>query len=177
MSGFYLDYYWSQGVPKGLHSLDKAEAVCFKVITDPYRKRFTVEKYSGPQFHSVVYDSFLFDFRMLKKKEEMEAWTRESVSETRECQRNLIRNMEERILLVEEIGFIGQHCHSCRLLSPHGIWTGTQMISKKEEGHPFNGVTLYDTLNRPVLIKKYEVDSLSGEFTQLLEEEWDHAPC
>ena len=37
----------------------------------------------------------------------------------------------------------------------------------------FDGVILYDIEERPVMMKTYEVDPLTGEFTNLLAEEWN----
>ncbi len=42
----------------------------------------------------------------------------------------------------------------------------------------FDGVILYDIEERPVMMKIYETDPLTGEFTNLLSEEWtmQHLP-
>jgi hypothetical protein len=173
---WFLDYYWSNGVPKGLKPLDTPAECCFKIFSDPYRKRYIIEKYNKTLFQGIVYDSYLFDFRSLKKKEEQEGWMREKVTESLETQRNIIRALDERVLLVEDAQFQESRCASCRWLSPHGIWLATQIMCRVDQGRPFDGAALYDTENHPVVIKKYQIDPATGEFTYLIEEVWEHYP-
>lgn len=85
---------------------------------------------------------------------------------------SLIRNMDERIILREEAFFDGDYCHTCKFYSPHGVFIASQKIVKKST--EFTGVKLLDILDHPILIKHYEVDPQSGEFSTLLTEIWTH---
>lgn len=168
----YLDYYWKNGKPVGAGFGSINDNQAFKVIRDPYGKRYSVEKYALGKFVEIVYDSSLFDFRHLKS-EETSAWQRENLEELPELTRALIRSMDERIILREESYFKDGICHSCKIFSPHGVFVGTQNILRTSSGDLFNGVILHDCLNRPVVIKKYSIDE-SNSFTELLGEQWDH---
>lgn len=171
----YQDYFWAKGKPVGLRQVPKNSPASFRVLSDPYGKRFTIESYTQGKFQEVVYDSNLFDFRLLKKEED-NAWQREILEETPDFVRSLIRNMEERIILIEEAFFEGNVCRFCSFSSPHGIKMAKQNILLQSLGDPFNGVMLIDLLKHPILIKEYEVDEKEGEFTRLIKEKWDHSP-
>ncbi len=168
----YLDYYWKNGKPVGTGYGSTEAEQSFKVIRDPYGKRYSVEKYSFGKFIEIVYDSSLFDFRHLKT-EETSAWQRENLEELPDLTRALIRSMDERIILREESHFKDGICHACKIFSPHGVYIGTQNILRTSAGDPFNGVILHDCANRPVVIKKYGIDEFDN-FTELLGEQWDH---
>jgi hypothetical protein len=170
----FLDYYWKNGKPVGSRIGSSKDKETFKVITDPYRKRFSVEKYAFGTFDEVIYDSSLFDFRHLKS-EENAAWQRECIEELPDQTRSLIRSMDDRIILIEEAMFQGLLCEGCNILSPHGVLIATQTIKRTSKGDPFNGVIFQDRTGRPVIIKKYEIDD-SVTFTELLSEQWEHIP-
>ena len=69
---YFTHYYWKNGVPQGQNtSTDSSES--YKIVTDPYHKRYTVEKYLQNRFDSTVYDSQLLDFRKLNPMEKT-AW-------------------------------------------------------------------------------------------------------
>lgn len=163
----FRNYFWKQGKPVGTLPAHSNDEISFKIITDPYRKRFSVEHYALGAFVEIVYDSSLFDFRHLKA-DECDAWQREYLDDTR----SLIRNMDERIILIEE----NQTPETCKILSSHKVWIATQKTMRKSDGNPFNGFILYDKTDRPILIKHYDVDE-SGLFTTLLKEEWEHKPA
>lgn len=164
----FRNYFWKEGKPVGKDPSD-ATGETFKVITDPYRKRFSVESYSAGKFVDVVYDSNLFDFRHLKSAE-IEAWQRECIDGL--PNRSLIRNIDERVILMEEAHFEGDLCTGCTLYSPQGIWIATQKMHLTSKGDAFNGVSLMDKLKRPVLIKEYSIEE--GAFSLLLQEKWVH---
>jgi hypothetical protein len=168
----YGDYFWSSGKPVGVGLVDMKAPVSYRVISDPYKKRYSLERYEDGQFACVVYDSNLFDFRILKKQEDA-SWQREILEERTQSIRSLVRNMEERVILVEEAYFEGDFCKLCHFYSPHGIKVATQKMRLFSLQDGFNGVILYDSQEHPVLIKEYEVDPAAGEFTRLIREVWD----
>lgn len=164
----FRNYYWKDGKPIGAE-LSAMEGCSYRIITDPYKKRFSVERYEGESCEEVIYDSNLFDFRHLKV-EETDAWQRQCIEESPEKRRSLIRNMDERVILIEEAHFQDDCCRECTIYSPHGIWIATQKIFRTSCGDSFDGVTLFDRTHRPVLTKKYAVEE--DVFTTLLCEEW-----
>lgn len=166
---YYQNYFWKHGKPYGARTGSLDDPLSFKVITDPYRKRFSVEQYESGRFIEVIYDSGLFDFRHLKS-EECDAWQREQLTEPH----SIIRNMDDRIILFEESLFENDRCRSCKIYSPHRIWIATQDIFYKKSGDLFNGVVLQDKTGRPILIKHYEADEETGAFTSLVKEQWEH---
>ena len=172
----FFSYHWKNGIPIGTRATKQAEScssISFKVISDPYRKRFSVEKYAAGQFVEVIYDSGLFDFRHLRS-EETDAWQKEPLEETEGKIRSLIRNMDERVILIEEAHFRDNECTECRIFSPHGIWIATQKVFYQSQGASFNGAILFDRMDKPVLIKRYCLDEEKALFTTLLSEEWEH---
>lgn len=171
---FYRDYFWKKGVPVGHYPVDQSAPESFRVITDPYRKRISLERYLNGTFQEIVYDSNLFDFRLLKKEEE--SWQREITEETGSYIRACIRSNEERVILIEEAHFEGSLCRFCKFISPHGVLIATQKIHYKPLGDSFDGVILTDKLNRSILIKEYAQGIEPGEFGALLREIWEHAP-
>ena len=40
-------------------------------------------------------------------------------------------------------------------------------------GDPFNGVILFDAIDKPVMFKRYEFDNETCQFSNLMEEQWD----
>jgi hypothetical protein len=60
-----------------------------------------------------------------------------------------------------------------RLHSIHGLLLATQRLYYQALQDPFDGVVLYDLENRPVMMKSYQTDPMTGEFTVLLQEEWN----
>lgn len=162
----YDDYYWDKGVPKGRGSSETKASITYKIQDDPYRKRYSVEEYEGKIFQKILYDSALFDFRSLFKGEDA-SWQREVLSETATSALTLIRNMEERIILREELHYDTEgKCTGCTLFSCHGVPLGTQTICDK----PFTGVQFRDISGRLVLQKEYEKNKETGEFGSLLKE-------
>lgn len=166
----FEDYFWKDGKPCGTKKTSADAPLSYRIITDPYKKRFSVEKYSLGKCQEIIYDSNLFDFRHLKAGADA-AWQRECIEETEERSLSYIRNMDERIILKEEAFFSGSFCHSCKIYSPHGILIAIQKIVHNGS---WNGVMLEDILGHPILIKHYELDPSSGEFTTLLKEVWEH---
>jgi hypothetical protein len=165
---YYSDYYWEEGRPHGRGPHSDPEGLHFKIVTDPYFKWITVEKYQGDLFDGIVYDSKIFDFRNLKLINQT-AWEKVSCGQER-C---LIRNQDDRIILFEEYVFEGNWCRQCRTTSVHGIPISLQKIYYTELGDPVNGVALFDNHNHVVMYKLYDTDPQSGEFQNVVREQWN----
>lgn len=175
MSKLYKDYFWKEGIPYGMGTLESHENVsseAYKIVMDPYRKRISIEKYIGEKFNGVIYDSALFNFRHLKPAEQM-AWQKFTILETPEKIESLIRNQDDRVVVREVYSFEKGFCRECQAFSPQGYPISIQRMYYTALNDPFNGVVLFDTLQHPVLYKKYSVNEETGEFAELLEEQWD----
>lgn len=173
MHSFFCDYFWKQGKPIGVKkSAAPATLECtYKIVTDPYHKRYTVEQYCFGVFSVCIYDSLLLDFRKLHPQDQI-AWQREVLSESSSETISVLRNIEDRVLLKELQIFEEQLCRECRLYSPHGVLLSIHRLLYTLKGDPFNGCILYDSTGRPCLIKRYQADQ-EGVFGELLEEQWD----
>jgi hypothetical protein len=172
MTKHYRDYCWQDGSPLGLQEVDlSSQGECYKIVSDPYHKRISVEKYAQGQFTRVVYDSIFLDFRHLRKPEQT-AWQKIPVSEEPHRTLCLIRNQDDRVLYRETHYFEGSLCRSCRVESPQGILLSTHSMSYTHLGDPFDGVTLFDAEGKVVLVKRYEYDAEALQFTTLLTEDW-----
>lgn len=171
MHKFYKNYYWKNGKPYGKEEVDPAKnSFSYRIVTDPYFKRFSIEKYKGERFEAAIYDSLLLDFRHLTEKDQ-QAWQREIVREDEIKTICLLRNHDDRAVLMETLTYENNFCRRCLIASIHGITLATQRMYYTVLKDLFNGVILYDRENRPVMRKIYAFEG--GEFTQLLKEEWD----
>lgn len=173
MSKFFRDYCWKNGIPYGIDPISgKANAVSYKIAMDPYRKRICVEKYADGHFDSIVYDSALLDFRHLRNSREQTAWQKVTISETEEQVVCLIRNQDDRVLFLETYSFEKGRCRMCHVQSAHGVPLSVHRMFYKDLHDPFNGVILSDANGHAVMSKSYAIDESTGEFTQLLKEDW-----
>lgn len=173
MTRYYSDYVWKNGKPYGITPIDTPEkGISYKVVSDPYYKRISIEKYLDLNFTNVVYDSALFDFRSLKPAEQT-AWQKSALPENGKNARCAIRNQDDRLILIEEYQFEGIFCRECRSTTPHGVLVAIQKMFYSSLKDPFNGVVLYDINEHPVIFKRYDIDSLTKDFSELIEEEWD----
>lgn len=173
MINYYKTYYWKNGKPYGKERVDPSTiAIAYRILVDPYYKRFTIEKYQDALFEDCVYDSLLLDFRHLKK-EDQQSWQREILEETHEFTKALIRNQDDRAILIENLQFEGERCRKCMIFSIHDVLLSTHKMFYTVLGDPFNGVVLYDKEGNIVMKKTYEIDPVTEEFTQLLSEEWE----
>ena len=167
----YRDYYWDNGLPVGKDRCDdRTISPYYKIVRDPYRQRFSVERYIEGNFESVVYDSALFDFRFLKPAAQV-GWQKETIEEKDNSVVCLIRSIEDRVILRELYQFDGTLCLECKAYSPHGILVSVQKMSYVARGDSFDGVTLYDTNEHPITRKKYTTDD-EGQFAELVEQQW-----
>ncbi len=174
MTKFYKDYTWKEGAPYGIQPLDLPEEVenSYKVVSDPYGKWRSVELYLWGKFNKIIYDSQLLNFRKLHPSEQI-GWERELIAETEESSKYLIRNQDDRVVLLEEQFFQNGDCVTCMISSPHGTLLSVHRMFYEVRGDAFNGVILCDANDRPVMQKKYTVDECSGQFMDLLEECWN----
>lgn len=170
MTQYFSDYYWKFGIPYGLNR--EVKDVAYKIVSDPYHKRISIEKYVNEVFDSVVYDSVLLDFRHLRVAEHI-AWQKDTYKETDNSLVCLIRDQNDRLLFQESYTFERGLCRSCNVQSAHGCSLSLHRMFYVNFQDPFNGVILYDKNCHPVMYKCYDTDPQTGEFTTLLTEEWD----
>lgn len=168
MEQHYRDYQWRRGKPQGLQKCLSQTETTYRILHDGYYKRITVEEYCEGQFSKVIYDSSLLDFRKLNQRDQM-AWSREIVFDNADRRITLIRDIDDRVILKEEMGFQKDLCVECRLVSPTGFQVGMQKVLYTVLGDPFNGVVLYDNIGKTVLEKKYQIDEMN-QFTDLISE-------
>lgn len=171
---YYHDYWWDHGVPKGIGVASEAQVATqetYKIVSDPYHRRISIEKYDKGRFEAQVYDSALFDFRWLKPAEQ-NAWNSELIAEDGQTATRLIRNQDDRIVAKELYHFEEGLCRQCEAFHPCGIQISTQNMYYVRLGDKFNGVVLVDRMNRIVVRKEYECDEATGEFTFLIREQW-----
>ena len=168
----YTSYYWNHGIPKGFSKIKTSETpgTHYKIVSDPYHKRYSIEKYSGSTYVKTLYDSAAFDFRLLKPAEQM-GWQKETLSEDTEMTTCLIRNLDDRVILTEENFFEKGLCTGSRAYCPLGKPISIQTIYSTRRGDVFNGVLLKDMNHQPITFKRYAVNK-EGEFTEVLEEHW-----
>jgi hypothetical protein len=175
MVQYFKDYYWKNGFPHGKANADqtpKETDISYKIVSDPYHKRISIEKYLKKEFLSVIYDSYMLDFRSLKNAEQL-AWEKILLFETTNKATSLIRNQDDRILYIENSFFEGDYCKICQVTSPQGYLLSVHKMFYKILKDPFDGVILFDQNEHPVMCKIYEVDLMTGEFTALIKEEWN----
>lgn len=164
----YKDYYWKDGKPYGMEVTNSLSGTTFRVVIDPYHTRYSLEQYQEGKFQRLIYDSAFFDFRHLRRPEHA-SWQKEPLSELK----TLIRNHDDRVILLETYTFEQTLCRTCALSTANGLPLSTHRLYYEHLGDPFNGVILFDTNEKPILKKTYQFDALSQSFTDLLQESWD----
>lgn len=173
MTKYYRDYRWIDGIPYGIDPIEEIVSMdTYKIVMDPYRKRISIEKYSLGQFFTVIDDSYLLDFRHLKKPEQT-AWQKLPILEEPDQTVCLIRDQDDRVLFLETHLFSKELCRECRVNSPHGIPLSVHRMFYTIYHDPFDGVILYDSNEHPVMMKRYEFDAGLQQYTTLLEEQWN----
>lgn len=169
---YYTDYYWDHGRPRGAGIAALTEPQVYKIVVDPYYKRYTLERYKNGAFAGIVYDSALYDFRWLKPQEQT-AWHKETIEESETEISCLIRNQDDRVIALEKYAFEQSLCTLCKIYYPNGEHLATQHMTYTKLGAAENRVLLVDRLSHPIAIKHYEADEKTGEFTTLLSEVWN----
>lgn len=173
MSKHYEDYFWKGGAPIGLRPLSAPlKSISYKIPSDPYHKRISIEKYIDGTFSEIIYDSALFNFRHLTPTHQT-SWEKTLISEKADQIHCQIRDQDDRLILIEEYIFEKNFCRTCRAYSPLGIHISTQKIFYTLFKEPFNGLILYDKNMHPVMSKRYEWDDELQQFSTLLEEQWE----
>ncbi len=152
------DYAWVKGFPEKI-----TEGNIFFILTDPYGKRTVIERHLNGHFKKLIHDSSLFDYRKLNPREKL-GWSREELH----ADQFLIRDRDHTPVLIEHHTFVENKPRECRYFSPHLLPLGHQKIFYTTLGDPFNGVTLYDPLDKVVLVKKYALLP-DGTFGDLLD--------
>lgn len=176
MNHYFEDYLWKKGKPVGKTVLSPqhiSEAPqSYKIVSDPYYKRISVEKYVYAVFEKIVYDSVFLDFRKLQPNEQT-AWSKELFKEDDTHQSSLIRDQYDRLILIETSLFEQGFCRECRISSSHGILVSVHRMYYKVLNDAFNGVVLFDAEGKAVMRKEYDADPHTNEFTDLLKEDWE----
>jgi hypothetical protein len=169
----FRDYYWKDGKPCGLDVVDPAGAPqSYKIVSDPYFKWISVERYHYLKFDQTVYDSLQLNFRRLTETEQT-AWQREILSEGEDQVTALLRNQDDRAILFETMYFEAEKCRKCVTTSIQGLLICTHRMFYRSCQDTFDGVILYDREEKIVMTKSYSCDPETGEFATLLNEEWD----
>ena len=166
---FCNDYYWHEGIPKPI-----GDGKRYRVVSDPYHKWITIEKYRGDHLVEVVYDSHLLDFRSLKPLQQV-GWRKEMIIESPNLVKQWLFNEDDRAILIEEMFYERGNCRKCRVLYPCGRLLTEHHLYYKSLKDPFNGVVLNDANAHPVMMRAYK-DFVDGEWTELLQESWSLSP-
>jgi hypothetical protein len=172
---YFEEYYWKNGIPQGRKKLSDDQTALsrsYKIVSDPYGKRISLERYDQGRFHSTLYDSILLDFRKLKPVEQ-QRWEKSVLQESADQSVEVIRNEDDRAIYIETCIFLEGRCRECRLSSVQGILLSFHRLYYMDLGDPFNGAVLYDIQENPVMKKIYAVDPNYLHFTDLLEENWN----
>lgn len=172
MIKYYRNYFWKEAIPYGFQMVTENAELSYKIVMDPYRKRISIEKYLRGKFAELIYDSAHLDFRHLKPAQQL-AWHKIVVEETPTKVVSAIRNQDDRLVLIETYTFEESFCRQCIARSPQGNFISRQQIYYTALNDSFNGVVLYDSNEHSVMFKRYACDEATGEFTDLLEEQWD----
>lgn len=171
MTKHYIDYVWKEGKPYGIGQADPSTKTSYKVVADPYNKRISVEQYLDRKFVATIYDSGIFDFRHLRSPD-IALWEREVIEEGADYLTCLIRNQDDRVILRETTRFEQGLCRECLIYSPHGILVSRHRMHYTHSQDSFDGVVLYDANDHVVMQKQYKTNAETGEFTDLIKEEW-----
>jgi hypothetical protein len=160
MHAYYRDYQWKEGKPVGIGITPERESLCYRIVSDPYRKWLSIEMYRDGQFEALLYDSRLLDFRKLKPADQV-GWRKETAGP----QKSWIFNEDDRVVLLEKYSDEG-----CEIYSPYGFPHGALLcryVFFKKEAR----VILFDSHSRPVMTRQYRVYE-RGEFRDLIREDW-----
>ena len=148
MHKHYKNYGYKDGLPFGINALsddDVAENISFKIVSDPYMKRISVEKYFKGVFETTIYDSNLLNFRHLNESE-LQTWQKKVVKQEDNFEQCLICNQDDRVIFIESYFFDDNVCKKCVMTSPQGVHLCTQIMNDAK-------VILYDSNNNIVIEK------------------------
>lgn len=175
MSTYFENYVWRGGIPYGIHPTQEnaISLESYKIVADPYRKRISIEKYKLNKFQKTLYDSSFLDFRTLKPQEQR-AWHRELIEESEEKIIYLMRDQNDRVLFYEVLFYQEAMCRRCHIQSIYGDLLSQHALYYSRFGDTFDGVVLRDSEERIVMFKKYQLDSATGDFAELILEDWNY---
>lgn len=171
---FYRDYVWIKGKPQGLerpvtHQMDGE--VRYKIVRDPYGKRHSVELYVGGKFDKIIYDSHLFDFRLLVSKMES-SWQKIDIELIENLPASLIRDQDDRTIAEERYLFTHGLCTECKIYYPGGPLVAVQKMVYEGKAEEPCAVVLFDQLFKPVGIKIFSKNDSQKEAACVFES-WD----
>lgn len=146
-----------------MKAADASAPFAYRILADPYNKRISIERYRFGRFDGLIYDSLFLDFRTLTERDQ-KAWSQEELPQDDSRLTILVRDMNERVLYLEENHFNEEgRCIRCDIKTPNGWLLASNHILE-------DGVELYDCAGKLVGKKKYAVDE-NGVFRDLLEVE------
>lgn len=146
--------------------------ILYKIVSDPYFKRMSIEKYLSGKFSEVIYDSAVLDFRHLQPIDQL-GWEKERIEEDEKRAWFWIRNQDDRIILQEECLFEQGRCRECRIYSPFGSFLSYHRLFYIEMGDEFNGTLLIDCNDRPVFLREFESYNPIEGFHKPVREKWE----
>jgi hypothetical protein len=169
MSRYCTDYFWKHGIPYAL-SKTASSPSCYKIVSDPYHKHISIEKYVNENFSCVVYDSSLLDFRQLHPHSQT-AWERTFIEESQNFSKAFIRDHNDRLRFIEQCYYKENICTRCEIFSLYGSLLSTHKLFYSSLGDLFDGVELYDS-NDHLVMRKYYAAEKEAIFGALIKEEW-----
>ena len=152
----FNDYVWVKGKPRGKSPIlpqDASNGTSYKIVKDPYGKRISIERLERGIFQDIIYDSNLFDFRVLIAKFES-SWQKINHDKG-----TLIRDHDDRTIAEEFYVFEKGLCTECRIHYPKGPLVAIQkMIYGKENN--LIAMVLYDVLDHPAGLKMVDAKAV-----------------
>ncbi len=118
----YSDYYWDKGMPVGI---GKGLEQSYRIVHDPYYRWISIEHYLNGVYERTVYDSHLLNFRHINPVEQA-TWQKIPIKQSEAEVICLIRNQDDRALVLETHYFEGHRCRECHARSVHGILVSVQ---------------------------------------------------
>jgi hypothetical protein len=169
---YFTDYRWENGSPTGIEKADigSAPSVCYRIVSDTYQHRIVIEAYAEGSFSTVIYDSKLLDFRSLAAPAHP-VWKKDLLKESDSEVVVLLRDENDIPVVIERNHFENGRILSCDMTTPQGTQISKQKFYYASSADPFNGLTLFDGNDRPVMQKNYAVDE-HDTFTDLLNVNW-----
>lgn len=172
MSRYVADYFWKNGIPYPLSYTEAEAAISYKIISDPYHKHISIEKYFSGLFSNIVYDSMLLDFRKLQPQWHL-AWQRSLLREDAAESVYLLSDHNDRATFIESCFFEDSVCRKCLIHSTHGTLLSTHCLFYTSLQDSFDGVELYDSEGHLVMRKWYDPIAHEPLFGLLLQEDWN----
>ena len=166
---FFTDYVWINGRPKGRSErLDESsDALAYKIVKDPYGKRISLERFQSGKFLDCLYDSHLFDFRVLCSKVDS-SWQKIDTGSITEPSSWIIDH-DDRTIAKEIYHFDKELCTECHIYYPQGPLVAKQKMAYQGKENFLCAIALFDISNHPAGLKIFAPDG-SGA---CIFESWD----